>query len=211
MLQIAPYGEDEDLIAAVRAEGGVRVRVTRPSRPVVVLGRSGDPDVELHGAALRRDGTPVQRRRGGGCAVLLDPGNLVVSVVAAVPGLAGIHPHFRAMSSWIGEALGELGVDGVEQRGISDLAISERKIGGSCIFRAKDLLYYSTTLLVEPRVDLMERYLRHPPREPDYRAGRPHRAFVTALGRSPWRLTTPAVVEGLSQRLTSASWARHRP
>ena len=211
MLRIEPYGEDEDLIASVRAEGGVRVRITRPSRPVVVLGRSGDPDVELHGEALQRDGTPVQRRRGGGCAVLLDPGNLVVAVVAAVPGLAGIHPHFRAMSRWIGEALEDLGVHGVEQRGISDLAVAERKIGGSCIFRAKDLLYYSTTLLVEPQIRLMERYLRHPPREPDYRAGRPHRAFVTALGHAPWHLTTAAVLDALSQRLTPGTWERHRP
>jgi lipoate-protein ligase A len=211
MLGIEPYGEDEDLIAAVRADGGVRVRITRPLRPVVVLGRSGDPDVELHVEALRRDGATVQRRRGGGCAVLLDPGNLVVSVVAAVPGLAGIHPHFRAMSRWIGEALGELGVHGVEQRGISDLAVDERKIGGSCIFRAKDLLYYSTTLLVEPQIRLMERYLRHPPREPAYRAGRPHRAFVAALGHAPWRLTTAAVHDALSERLTPGTWERHRP
>jgi lipoate-protein ligase A len=189
----------------------MRVRVTRPAGPAVVLGRSGDAGTELHLDAVRRDGVPVLRRRGGGCAVLLDPGNLVIAAVLRAPGLAGIHPHFRAMARWIGEALAELGVPRVEQRGISDLALGERKIGGSCIFRAKDLLYYSTTLLVEPDIDRMERYLRHPPREPDYRRGRSHREFVTCLGRPPWGLETGTLAVALDRRLTPARWAPHSP
>ena len=40
--------------------------------------------------AVLDDGVPVLRRRGGGCAVLLDPGNLVVA--AALPRL---HTNFR--------------------------------------------------------------------------------------------------------------------
>jgi lipoate-protein ligase A len=211
MLPIEPYEQDDDLIADVRTGARMRVRVTRPAEPAVVLGRSGDPDTELHLDAVRRDGVPVLRRRGGGCAVLLDPGNLVIAAVLRVPGLAGIHPHFRAMARWIGEALAELGVPGVEQRGISDLAVGERKIGGSCIFRAKDLLYYSTTLLVEPDIDRMERYLRHPPREPDYRRGRSHREFVTFLGQPPWRLETGMLAVELSRRLTPAGWESHGP
>jgi lipoate-protein ligase A len=211
MLPIDPYERDEDLIAAVRSGAGMQVRVTRPPATMAVLGRSGRAEVELDLSALRSDGVPVLRRRGGGCAVLLDPGNLVIAAVLPVPGLAGIHPHFRAMARWIGEALAELGVRGVEQRGVSDLAIGERKIGGSCIFRAKNLLYYSTTLLVEPDIEGMERYLRHPPREPDYRRGRPHRAFVTALGAPPWKLSVEVLAEPLSERLSPGRWEPYRP
>ena len=64
--------------------------------------------------------------------------------------------------------------------------LGERKIGGSCIWRTRGLLYYSTTLLVDPDLDLCERYLPHPPREPAYRAGRPHRAFMGSLRAAAW-------------------------
>jgi lipoate-protein ligase A len=43
-------------------------------------------------------------------------------------------------------------------------------------------VYYSASLLVKPDVSLVERYLRHPPREPEYRRGRSHREFMGALG-----------------------------
>ena len=69
----------------------------------------------------------------------------------------------------------------MKREGTSDLAIGDRKIGGSCIYRVPGLLFYSTTLLLDPDIDLIERYLRHPPREPDYRKGRPHREFMTSL------------------------------
>jgi hypothetical protein len=41
---------------------------------------------------------------------------------------------------------------------------------------------YSTSILLDADVGLMERYLQHPPREPDYRRSRPHAAFVRVLG-----------------------------
>ena len=52
---------------------------------------------------------------------------------------------------------------------------------GSCIYRTRGLLYYSTTLLLDPDLELVERYLPHPPREPEYRRGRPHRDFMTSV------------------------------
>jgi lipoate-protein ligase A len=58
-------------------------------------------------------------------------------------------------------------------------------VGGACIHRTRDLLYYSTTLLCAPELALMERYLRHPPREPGYRHGRRHAEFVGSLLERP--------------------------
>ncbi|MDO9172389.1 MAG: lipoate--protein ligase family protein, partial [bacterium] len=40
-------------------------------------------------------------------------------------------------------------------------------------------------LLFDPDLDLMERLLPHPPREPGYRRGRPHRAFLGRIGLPP--------------------------
>ena len=76
-------------------------------------------------------------------------------------------------------ALAEMGIAGVEHRGISDLAFGDRKVGGTYLYRAKGLVYFSASLLVAHDLEGVERYLRHPPREPDWRRGRPHRDFMS--------------------------------
>ncbi len=181
-----PYALDDDLIAAARAAGEPRLRVAAfagaAGSPVaVVLGRGGRPERELHLDAILADGRPVLRRSGGGCAVVLDPGNIVVSAALPRPGLGGITSAFAALSAWLAAALARCGLPGAGQAGVSDLALDGRKIGGACIHRTLGLLYYSTTLLVAPDLALIERYLPHPPREPAYRAGRAHRAFLLPL------------------------------
>lgn len=196
---------DDDLIDDAASSGGTRVRTARPDGVTAVLGSGSDPAVELHLDACRRDGIPVLRRRGGGCAVLLDPGNLVISVVRAVEGIGGIQTHFRWISAWIAASLANAGFPGAGRRGVSDLAIGERKIGGSCIFRRKDVLYYSTTLLVSPKIDLIERYIAHPPREPDYRRGRRHREFLGWLAAIDETTTPESVRSTLSLELTPES------
>lgn len=180
-LAITPWSDDEDLIAGVASDGRPRLRISVPRETTVVLGRGSAAEAEIDTAACAADGVDVTRRRGGGCAVVLDPGNLVVSAALPVPGIGDSPAYFARFSAWLGAALGRLGAPGVRQRGISDLALDERKVGGSCIYRSKGLLYYSTTLLVAPDLDRMERYLRHPPREPEYRRGRRHRDFVSTL------------------------------
>jgi lipoate-protein ligase A len=137
--------------------------------------------VETRPQIIADDGIPLLRRRGGGCAVVVDPGNLVVSLVLPVPGVGAITAAFTAISAQIAAALAALGIDGVRQAGVSDLTLDDRKLGGACIWRTRGLLYYSTTLLVNPAWDLIDRYLPHPPREPAYRRGRPHREFLTSF------------------------------
>ena len=176
-----PYLQDDAVIDQVRRDGAARVRVDRVAGTSVVLGRGGKPEIELRPEMLRADGVPVLRRRGGGCAVVLDPGNLVASVTLPLPGVGGVTSAFDAVSRLMIDALAAVGVPGVTREGVSDLALDGRKIGGSCIYRTKGLLHYTTTLLVDPDTDLMERYLAHPPREPEYRRGRRHREFVTGL------------------------------
>jgi lipoate-protein ligase A len=180
-LGIGSYDRDDDLIAPGAAAGEPRLRVYRPARPEVVLGRGSRPDLELRLEACRADGVPLLRRRGGGCAVVLDPGNVVVALALPARGLGDNPGHFRRVSDWLIAALEDLGAAGVAQDGISDLTQGEHKVAGACIYRARDLLFYSATLLVDPRVALMERYLRHPPREPAYRRGRSHAQFVARL------------------------------
>ena len=195
---LPPWREDDDLLEAVAADGRPACRVVAWPRHEVVVGRGGDPAREVHLAAAAAAGVPVRRRRGGGCAVLLDPGNVVVSVVLPLPGVGRVTRAFRAATGWLATGLTACGCPGVTGAGTSDLVRGDRKVGGSCIYRTRGLLYYSTTLLVDPDLALMERLLPHPPREPAYRAGRPHRDFLGRLGDDD-RLAAP----GLARRLAA--------
>ena len=177
-LDIQPYDLDDDLVGATRADGIPRVRVSRPDSPMVVLGRGSDPEVELDVDACARLGLDVRRRRGGGCAVVLDPGNVIVSVALPIPGLTRIRSTFEALTAMLIEALTTAGIEGVESDGVSDLVLDDRKISGSCVHRALGLFYHSATLLVDPDLELVASALRHPPREPAYRRGRAHTDFM---------------------------------
>jgi lipoate-protein ligase A len=177
----APFGLDDALLEEAARSGSARLDLFVPEEVLVVLGRGSRPGAELRLEACEADGVCVRRRRGGGCAVVLDPGDLVVSLALLVPGIGDNRRHFARISEWLLDGLARAGISGVRREGSSDLAVADRKVGGACISRRRGLLHYGASLLVDPDVGLMERYLRHPPREPAYRAGRSHRDFVGAL------------------------------
>jgi lipoate-protein ligase A len=147
----------------------------------VVIGRGGRQALELDRAAIAADGVPLYRRPGGGCAVVLDAGNLTAALGLPLDGVGGITRAFGAISRWLIAGLEACGAPGVVQEGTSDMVLGGRKVGGSCIWRTRGLVYYATTLLVAPDLDLVERWLPHPPREPLYRGGRKHRDFMGRL------------------------------
>lgn len=198
-LDITPYDLDEPLLEATRSDGRARVQVSRPGSTSVVLGRSSQPALELHTDHCKTDGITLLRRRGGGCSVVLDPGNVVVSATATAAGLR-LADHFARLSAWLTVGLARAGVVNVLRQDVSDLCLGDRKIAGACMYRARNLLLYTVSLLVEPELDLMDRYLRHPPREPEYRRGRSHRDFVTTIHHR-CGITTALLTERLQAAL----------
>jgi lipoate---protein ligase len=176
------FGRDEELLAEVRRDGLPRVIVERPREAAVVLGRGGRAEVELDLDACAAEGIPILRRRGGGCAVVIDPGNVIVSVALPLEGIGRNDRHFDRLSRWLIAALAKVGIEGLYQDGTSDLVRDDRKVGGSCLWRPRGFLYYSTTLLVSGDLPRVTRCLKHPPREPAYRRGRSHEEFITNLG-----------------------------
>jgi lipoate-protein ligase A len=142
-------------------------------------GRRAEEDVFLDQAA--QDGVPLLRRRGGGGTVVLSPGQVVLALVAEVAFPFQNIEYFRKINGWFRQALESLGLQGVEDRGISDLAVGGRKILGTSLYRRRLLLFYQASLLVSNDLGLLERYLRFPSRVPDYRQGRRHEEFCTTL------------------------------
>ncbi len=204
--EIPRWNDDDPLVARCRESGRPVVSVRPAPRLEIVLGRGSRPELELNLPAVLADGIPVRRRPGGGCAVVLDPGNLLVTVVLPVPGIGGVRAWFDRVTDWMVECLAACGVSGVARRGVSDLALADRKVSGSALHRSRGIVHYAATLLVEPRVDLVERWLAHPPREPAWRRGRPHREFMGGLaGR-----VSPAALAALPGTLEAALLARAR-
>ncbi len=191
-MEIPPYDREDDLLGGV----GAARRVYRVSHPVVVLGRGSKPEVELHLDACRADGVSLRRRRGGGCAVVLDPGNVLVAAAVDAPGIGNNQRHFDDLCRWLIDGLEAAGAPGVAQAGISDLVVGDRKVAGCCIYRRPGRLLFSAALLVDPDLSLLDRYLRHPPREPAYRRGRSHGEFVSGLGTGLTGAGFAAALEG---------------
>ncbi len=178
---ILPFEFDNDLLEAVTDSKRPGMRIYPFDRRAVVAGRGSRLSRELHLDRIQQDSIPIYRRRGGGCAVFLDPGNLIVSIAFPAEGFGNVGPLFCRASQRVIRGLSAAGICGVYQDGISDLVIDDRKIGGSCFYRSKGMAYYSAALLVTPDLAAMENYLAHPPREPEYRRGRPHQEFVAGL------------------------------
>jgi lipoate-protein ligase A len=191
---------------------GVRppfVRAEAAREVVVVVSRSRSPEREIFVERCAADHVPVVVRPSGGGAVVLAPGVVAASaVLAADPGARFPEPYFRRCCGAVAEALAALGVAGVEMRGISDLCLGDRKVAGSSLRLAGGRVLFQVSVLVDPDLGLLDRYLRHPSREPAYRAGRGHREFVTSLRLAGSAASTGAVVAALEERLHVEAGAR---
>jgi lipoate-protein ligase A len=101
--------------------------------------------------------------------------------------------------------LAALGVAG-EVAGVSDLALGGRKFSGNAQQRKRDHLLHHGTILYAAELALVGRYLRQPPRQPEYRAGRAHEAFLRNAG-----VPREAIVEGLRREWGAREGASEWP
>ena len=151
----------------------------------IVHGPSFVAEAELFADRCETDGVPITERRGGGGTVVLSPGTLVIVAVGERHGggKEWARSVFHRVNGAIIAALGRAGVGGAAEAGISDIAVGGRKVLGSSLYMGSrpPLFYYQSSLMVSNDLGLMDKYLRHPPREPGYRGGRGHGEFCTTL------------------------------
>lgn len=192
---------DQDLLARAQGGQGPLVRVWEPREPAVVLGRSNRAEREAHLDACAADGVPVLRRRGGGGAVVLAPGCLVASFARAVSRPLAVGTHMEEAVELLRRAVATAGGVGLNPAGTGDLCHGDRKVAGSSAFAGRGAFFYQASLLVDLDLALVDRYLRHPSREPAYRRGRPHREFLTTLRRAGCRKPLEALARDLEAAL----------
>jgi lipoate-protein ligase A len=188
---------NEDLLDRFLGEPVPVWRIYEPAETFAVLGAGGLPERDLILDNLRDRGVPWRRRMGGGGAVVLSAGQVVLALVKEVDSPFKNREYASRINEWIIQTLSALGILHIEARGISDLAICGRKILGTSIYRRRRILFYQASLLVSNDLSLFESFLSPPVHEPDYREGRSHMEFCTTLAREGYGASVADVVTGL--------------
>ncbi len=174
---------DEALLLDAEAGGPALLRFWEWPRLAVVLGAGGKVAEDVHENACREDGVSIRRRSSGGGTVLLGPGCLLYSLILPYqrhPDLQQLRPSYRHILKEMATSLTEI-LPGIAQNGISDLVHGDCKFSGNAQQRKRANLLHHGTLLYAFDLSVVSRYLKIPPRQPDYRQGRAHQAFLMNL------------------------------
>lgn len=148
----------------------------------VVLGRVTPHTSDVNIETCMKDQIPILRRKGGGGAVLLFPGVLILSCSLkkgnrTVDLMDFLEKSVEKVKTGI---LNYMDVP-LAIRGNGDLCIGDKKILGSSIYSTKEYITYYCTLIIRGNLDFISKYLLHPSKEPEYRKGRKHEDFITSI------------------------------
>lgn len=157
------------------------LRIWEPDNYFVVMGYSNKVASEVNVNACEARGVPTFRRFSGGGTVLQGPGCLNYSLAVnhqclGIPaGLADsyrfvLERHVKFCANQVSEV--------VQIQGISDLAVGGRKFSGNAQHRKRRYSLFHGTFLLGFDLRLIETCLPTPSKQPAYRGGRSHGAFL---------------------------------
>jgi lipoate-protein ligase A len=185
---------DEALLDFFEERGGDGVlRFWEPETYFVVVGYGNHVEKEVNVTACEAEEIPILRRCSGGGTVLQGPGCLNYSLVLKIDE-DGPVASITAANRFIMER-NRTAIErecrmqnvecGIEVRGHTDLALDTGlKFSGNAQRRKKHFLLFHGTFLLNFDISLIDKFLRMPSKEPDYRKGRSHKNFLTNLNLS---------------------------
>jgi lipoate---protein ligase len=188
---------DEALLDSCEENGGDGVlRFWEPKDYFVVVGYGNQVATEVNVTACDAHKILILRRCSGGGTVLQGPGCLNYSLILNIEengpltGITGANRFIMERNrAAIEKEIQSKKLEGrIEIRGCTDLAISRRsnldsslKFSGNAQRRKKHFLLFHGTFLLHFDLSLIDKFLRMPSKEPDYREGRSHKKFLTNL------------------------------
>lgn len=176
---------DEALLDAREdGAGGDVLRFWESSEYFVVVGFSNRIAEEVNKTACDREGVRIFRRCSGGGTVLQGPGCLNYSLALGIDASDPLQNITAANHHIMGrhrDVLAALLGRPVSVQGHTDLVFDNLKFSGNAQRRKRRALLFHGTFLLNFDFTLVEKYLLIPPRQPDYRAGRPHMGFLVNL------------------------------
>ncbi|MEZ4742592.1 MAG: hypothetical protein R3B45_09115 [Bdellovibrionota bacterium] len=188
-----------------RSAENYALRIWRPENSVVILGSGNKADLECNLNHCQKDQIEILKRYGGGGTVLLHSGCAIISFGCWVRYHYKNDLYFDKMNSAVINCLQSRwpSLRHLTQEGISDIAYNHQKICGTSLFRSRNYLLYQASILVEDRIDFINRYLSHPTKEPEYRQGKSHSEFLTNLQKIDNSITISDTVIQLESSLIS--------
>lgn len=176
---------DEALLEGCEATGVEVLRIWEPRSVFVVLGYANAAEKEVDLEFCAGAGIPLLRRLSGGGTVVQAPGCVNYSLVVRI-GREGALRSITGTNGYVmgrnAAALSKLTGRAVEVKGHTDLAIGGVKFSGNAQRRKKEALLFHGSLLLDADIGLIEKCLRMPSQEPDYRQKRSHGEFLMNLG-----------------------------
>ena len=193
-LQLASPAEnlaaDEALLDRCEAGlGDETLLFWEPRETFVVVGYANKVATEVKVPACVAKGIPIYRRCSGGGTVVQMAGGLNYSLILRITE-DGPTRNISAANQFIMEknrAAIESEIQSqkpearISVRGHTDLCLGEVKFSGNSQRRRKNFLLFHGTLLLNGDLKFISELLWMPSLQPDYRAHRPHEAFVTNL------------------------------
>jgi lipoate-protein ligase A len=152
-----------------------------PKETAAVLGNSQKIEIELKPENILKEPIPIYKRHGGGGTVLLSPKGFCFGIRFPKIPQNHISDYFDTGTGFLKNFLKEKYDIDSQSRGISDLCIGPKKILGCSLYMPRECVVYLASVLFEPDIENIEKYLAHPSKEPDYREGRTHTDFLTFL------------------------------
>jgi len=186
------------------------LRFWEPGHYFVVVGYANKAAVEVDLDACRDRDIPIFRRCTGGGAVLQGPGCLNFSLVLRITGaLESITQTNCFVMQRNRDALQPLIKGKVQVRGHADLAISDLKFSGNSQRRRREFLLFHGSFLFQFDIGMVEQLLKFPSKQPDYRAHRSHKEFLTNAGVAPDAIKS-ALARAWSAKKTEFTLPAHR-
>ncbi len=205
------------------------LRIWHADEVFAVIGRGSKYLQEVNGSACEDAGISVFRRISGGAAIVAGPGCLLYAVMLSLrhrPELQMVDVAHEFVMQEMVSALKPVAPH-LTYAGTCDLVIDGRKVSGNSLRVRREWLLYHGTLLLDMDLQNMDRFLNHPPREPEYRQHRQHHDFVANIGcaaevasqllQQQWRaeagnveLPLEMTDELVKQKYTQDSWNKQR-
>jgi lipoate-protein ligase A len=162
--------------------------------PTIVLGRTCKVLENIHAEVLSsifnhsRNKIYLTRRLSGGGTVYHSQGILNYTIMIPLKKYKefySIKDSYQIILTFLLKALEKQNIFGTIL-GLSDLSIKidgeYKKFSGNSQFRKYNMLVHHGTLILNEKViNEIEKVLKHPPKEPDYRKKRTHKEFLTSL------------------------------
>jgi lipoate---protein ligase len=192
------YLKDFELISS---DSNQEFRIWVPDKLYIVLGRSNTIEDSVHIDLAKQDDIEIMKRPSGGESVVLSDKMLIISYNFLTGNNIKIHDYFKIINSKILSALEKSGIKNLRFKGISDIAIGEKKILGSSMLKKFGYGFYHAVLNVSESPELIDKYLKHPSREPDYRKGRPHIDFVSSISNEGYHPNVKEITANIEKAL----------